>query len=237
MKKVNVYIDWFNFYYALQNRIHDRSSWWTKEFQRCDFHKLFAHFLQVDEIINKIYFFTAYRKWDINSYNRHKTYLQALAKYQVRIILWNYQSKINMYRKWKNKIEEVICEDKIDNPQEYIEDLKKLAYHTFEEKETDVKIALQIVEDAFLWEYDHAYIVSGDSDIIPSIQTIKKLVKKSVINNKIFSSILLPWTKGQKIKEICDYKIDITTQQMKNSILPHSIAIGNQSISIPKERL
>lgn len=237
IKKVNVYVDGFNFYYALQNRIHDKSSWWTKEFQRCNFQKLFSNFLQEDEKLNKIYFFTAYRKQDKKTLLRHTTYIEALGKHNIRVVLWNYQSKINSYKKWKNPIEKIVCSNNILDEIAYISDLNALYYGTFEEKETDVKIALQIVEDAFLGEYDHAYIVSGDSDLIPAIETIKKLEKRHILTKKSFSSILLPGTKWYKIKRLCDFSYEITTQQIKNSILPHEIQVWLKTISIPSEWL
>jgi len=49
-----------------------------------------------------------------------------------------------------------------------------LKYQTYEEKRTDVNIAIKILEDAFLKKYDRAIIMSGDSDIVPSIESVKK---------------------------------------------------------------
>jgi uncharacterized LabA/DUF88 family protein len=55
---------------------------------------------------------------------------------------------------------------------------QELIFTTFEEKETDVNLALKIFEDAFFDNYDRAIIISGDSDIIPVIATIRRLSKK-----------------------------------------------------------
>lgn len=237
-KSVNIYIDWFNLYYAIQKKIKDSSSWWRKEFQRCDFHKLFSHFLKEDEEINTIYFFSAYRVWDQWVIDRHIAYISALSNHNIRPILWKYLSKTNTYTKGKNPIEAILCDKTIESPLAYIDLLTSLSYWTYEEKETDVKIALQIVEDAFLGKYDHAYIISWDSDITPAIETVRKLVKQWVISSKLFSSILVPGTKGKKIRKLCNYQYDITTKQMIDSVLPHNIIIDNTTtISIPKEWL
>ena len=42
--------------------------------------------------------------------------------------------------------------------------------HTYEEKETDVRIATQIVADAYEKNCDIAIVVSADSDMIPAIE-------------------------------------------------------------------
>jgi uncharacterized LabA/DUF88 family protein len=46
--------------------------------------------------------------------------------------------------------------------------------HTFEEKETDVRIATKIVSDAYNKRCDIAIIVSADSDLIPPIELIRE---------------------------------------------------------------
>ena len=46
--------------------------------------------------------------------------------------------------------------------------------NTFEEKESDVRIATQIVSDAYEKNCDVAIIVSADSDMIPSVELAKQ---------------------------------------------------------------
>lgn len=46
--------------------------------------------------------------------------------------------------------------------------------HTYEEKETDVRIATQIVADAFQHNCDIAIVVSADSDMIPAVELAKE---------------------------------------------------------------
>ena len=45
--------------------------------------------------------------------------------------------------------------------------------HTFEEKETDARIATQIVSDAYEKNCDVAIVVSADSDMIPAVELAK----------------------------------------------------------------
>lgn len=45
-------------------------------------------------------------------------------------------------------------------------------FHRSEEKMTDVQIATEMMEDAFLGRFDSAVVVSGDGDLVPPIRTI-----------------------------------------------------------------
>ena len=148
-KKINVYIDGFNFYYALKNKIKDPSSWWKKDYLRCDLRKLFSLFLKEDERLNQVYFFTAYRLKDPEWLARHKIYVEVLTKYGVKVILWKYLQKTASYKKEKNKIKQIIYDWTIDEQEKCKRLLQLLEYTTFEEKETDVKIATQIITNPF----------------------------------------------------------------------------------------
>ena len=46
------------------------------------------------------------------------------------------------------------------------------------EKMTDVNIATEMLQDAFLDKYDMAMLISGDSDLIPPIRAIHNNFKK-----------------------------------------------------------
>lgn len=233
-QKVNVYIDGFNFYYALQNKIADKQGGWTKEMQWCNYRLLFSNFLKEGEELNKVYFFSAYRVGDKSAVNRHKAFVEALTKNWVRVVMGKYQKKTNRYKRWKHKIQEIIYNGDLKEEEKCRKLLELLAYKTYEEKETDVKIAIQILQDAFTNSYDHAYIVSWDSDITPSIMTIRNLIKQKILPKKEFSSILVPGTKWQKIRNLCDNNNEISTVMMKASIMPHQVEISeNKKVCIP----
>lgn len=237
IKKVNVYIDWFNLYYALRNKIQNPDSQRKKIFQRCDFRALFSQYLNQDEILNNVYFFTAYTTNKAQK-QRHKTYIRALTKYNTKVILGKYQKKTIAYQQHKHTIQKIIYDGTISQKEQCEQCLQLLSFRTFEEKETDVKIALQILQDGLLNQYDHAYIVSWDSDIIPSIQAIKRLNQQDHIPPKTFTSLLIPGTKWQKIRHVCDHKYEFTSKNFENALLPLHITINDdESVSIPQERL
>ena len=58
----------------------------------------------------------------------------------------------------------------------------KTSWRTYEEKKTDTRIAVRVVEDAFDNRFDVALIISGDSDMIPPIELLQeRFPEKSVI--------------------------------------------------------
>ena len=76
---------------------------------------------------------------------RHKLLISANVDCGVRVIL-------GQFRKTTKKCQ--ICNEQ---------------YQTYEEKRTDVNIAVHLFADAQKNNYDKAVIVSGDSDLIPAM--------------------------------------------------------------------
>lgn len=232
-KRVNVYLDGFNFYFALKSKIAER--WWKRKnsFKRCNYRKLFGHFLGNDEVLGDVYFFTAYKINDGGALQRHKTYIQALNSVWVKIILGKYLEKRQTYRKGNNTLVSIQFNGDVLQQKTCLELLQTLEYISYEEKETDVKIALQIVEDAFLNKYQKAIIVTGDSDIVPALHTVRNLSKMNHIEKKWFALVLIPWTKGRMMRQCADSVHEITAEIMEKSILPESMMIGNEEVHIP----
>ncbi len=46
-------------------------------------------------------------------------------------------------------------------------------YNSYEEKETDVNIALYLLDGAYRDTYDHALVVSRDSDLVPALRMLR----------------------------------------------------------------
>lgn len=49
------------------------------------------------------------------------------------------------------------------------------SWSSYEEKESDVSLGVQLVEDAVLGVYEQALIVSGDSDMAPAVRSVRRL--------------------------------------------------------------
>lgn len=218
-KRVNVYIDWFNHYHSLMKKINEQWSNWSNKYKWCDLRKLAQSYLKKDEKLNKVYYFTALSERDVLARERHETYIQALRKMWTDVILWKFNKVKKSFKSWKTVLEEIQPEDN-DVP-------SLLTFTTYEEKETDVNIALKIFEDWVFDNYDKAIIVSWDSDIIPAIRRIRDLSKKWKIKNKEFISLLFPRSKWKMIVKTCDSRMNISAKHIENCLLANKICIGD----------
>ncbi|HPC97272.1 MAG TPA: NYN domain-containing protein [Sedimentisphaerales bacterium] len=139
-----VYVDGFNFYYgAVRGTPHK----WL------DLEKCFLRLRPADDI-RRIWYFTALV--DGAKGARQQAYLQALAtRPLVQVMLGKF------------KLKQIKCAvPGCSYPGSRVFDVP-------EEKRTDVNIALQLLNDA---NHDHAdqfIIVSGDSDLVPALETVK----------------------------------------------------------------
>ena len=150
MKRVTVYIDGFNFYYALKRTKKIDSDW--KQFYWIDFVKLFSLFLGEDQVLQKVVYFTA------SPLNPQKSSRQSA--------LLNANKFINDGRfeiiRGKYFTKQIICPNctfAIDRP---------------EEKRTDVNISVQLIGDCALDKTDILILVTADSDLVPPIEFIQK---------------------------------------------------------------
>lgn len=103
------------------------------------------------ETISTIYYFSAYADWLPGPRSRHEKYVSALSATGVEIILGNFKKK-----------------------DRYCSHCKQTTIG-HEEKETDVNIALCMLNEAYKDSYDRAYVVSRDSDLKPAIAMVRSV--------------------------------------------------------------
>lgn len=104
--------------------------------------------------------------------------------------------------------------------------------HTYEEKESDVRIATQIVADAYQHNCDLAIIVSGDSDMIPAVELAKEAKVRVFIYfpPNQFSSNLALMSSGAPV-QMQKYE-----SKFKKALLPDDIKLScGFDLSIPTE--
>lgn len=191
MKKINIYIDGFNFYYGL------KSNKW-KKFYWLDFNKFFDLFLKENQEIENIFYFTA-SPLDTGKKDRQDLLLSA--------------NKLNpKFKIIKGKFLE-----------------KKVTYNgkqykTFEEKQTDVNIAVEMIRNVISNKCDISIVVSADSDLIPPIKLINELYPE----HKIFV-YFPPKRYSRELDLISDAKINLERYEhrFQKSILEEEITLRN----------
>jgi 6-hydroxy-3-succinoylpyridine 3-monooxygenase len=141
-----VYIDGYNWYHAI---FKHRPDWKWLNVQS------FFQEMRPRETIQEIKFFSAIIDEDkpvSDAKDRHQKFIKALKTLpKVKVILGKFQSR------------EVTCRAHC-----------KQKYIVPEEKKTDVNIAVEILSDAIDDKFDCMVLVSGDSDVQPPIQWVKR---------------------------------------------------------------
>lgn len=151
-QRVIVYVDGFNFYYGIQSAYPWKRYYWI------DMVKLFEQFILPHQELVAVKYFSARPLDNPDKEKRQNAFFQAnLENPKFQLILGKYLKK---------SIECFNCHNLI---------------RTYEEKQSDVNLATQIVADSYKDNCDIAILVSADSDMIPAIELSKEAGKKVLI--------------------------------------------------------
>ena len=144
-KKVIVYVDGFNFYYGLK---HSGRKW--KRIYWLDIVKFFESMMKPDQELVEVNYYSA------RPINDHQAYNNQDDLFCANQLNPKFKLHLGRYKKKSFK-----CH--------------KCHYNnsTYEEKETDVRVATGMLVDVFKKRCDITVIVSADSDMIPSVEIIK----------------------------------------------------------------
>ena len=144
--RVVVYIDGFNLYYGMRSKGWRRYYW-------LDLNRLAGRLLRPGQMLEGVRYFTARVIPDVGSVDkarRQNDYLEALATLTaVDIYYGYYQPKMQRCS---------AC---------------GTTWQTYEEKMTDVNIAVELLSDAYEDAFDTAIVISADSDLARPITTIR----------------------------------------------------------------
>lgn len=202
MSRINCYIDGFNLYHSIVD-IARKKTPHSNYLKWVNLRALAESFVKGDESLHDIYYFTAYAKHVFDAYKRHEKYTKALESYNVKIVLGQFKKK---FPKCKN------C-------------FKK--YQTHEEKESDINIAINILQDAFQDRFDKAFLITADSDLVSIIKKINVLFpSKEII-------LLTPPGRSKyaaELKKNVKKWYEIKESHLKNSLLPDTINLADGTI-------
>lgn len=173
-----------------------------KKYRWLNLKKLSECFITKQEQLSQIYYFSALAFWNTEKVRRHERYIKALESVGVIPVLGKFK-KIQRHC--------TICHQK---------------YPAHEEKQTDVNIAIQLLKSAFLDSFDIAYIVSGDSDLIPSIQS----VKAQFPDKKIY--LVVPIKRSaNELENVCDKTMRLKMHHLDTSMFPREVKHGDSLVS------
>jgi uncharacterized LabA/DUF88 family protein len=200
------FIDGYNLYHPLDSDPALRKYKWL------DLKKLALCFSQPPyEDLQSVKYFTAYAEWRTQSAIRHKIYTTVLSSVGVDIILGRFQEKPRMCMALGG------CG-------------KRFKVH--EEKMTDVNIAVSILEACVNRQCDILYLVSGDNDLVPALETARKLCAGIDI-----TVVLPPAAKAKTITKTCranNYAITkISPKFLAASQFPDQVTINGKTYIKP----
>lgn len=188
MARVSVFIDGFNLYYGLRDK-HGRKYLWL------DLAGVSRRLLRPGQTLVGVHYFTAAVRNDPASQRNQRIYLDALrATGGVDITLGRYQEKrVNCHG----------CGN---------------SWRTYEEKETDVNIAVALVAGGVRDEFDTAILLSADSDLCPGVRTLKGLRP-----DKRVVAVFPPKRRSDDLRRAVDASFTLGDAILRQSLLPEVV--------------
>jgi uncharacterized LabA/DUF88 family protein len=192
MVRVAAYIDGFNLYHGLRHG--GRRHLWL------DLEALAGSLLKPRQRLDRVRYFTARVRNDPDGQRRQAGYLDALAAHSrvLEIIEGRFQQKTRA------------C--------------SQCGYHwtTYEEKETDVSIAVALIGDGIRGAFDTALVISADSDLCPAVRELKRLQpSKRVI------AAFPPNRRSDDLRKVADAAFTIGAAKIRQAQLPETVVTAH----------
>jgi uncharacterized LabA/DUF88 family protein len=187
--RVAAYVDGFNLYFGLKAKYGRKYLW-------LDLQALAESLLRPGQTLEKVVYCTARVRNDLDGKRRQADYLDALVSHSplVTVLDGHFQEKHRRCRRCGS------------------------AWTVYEEKQTDVNIAVAMLGDAVRDRYDTALLISGDGDLCPAVRTMKSLwPEKRVI------AAFPPRRRSDDLRRAVDGYLVIGVDKIRRSQLPPAV--------------
>lgn len=192
MANVITYIDGFNLYFGMKKEFGNKYLWLNVE-------ELSRLLINPGDTLVAVKYFTSRVTNQPDKERRQNIYLEALmVATQCEIYYGRYQPNITNCKR---------CGANWPSPKE---------------KMTDVNIATQMIKDAFTNEFETALLISGDSDLLPPLNTIK-----SYLPHKRIGIYFPPKRHSIHLQPASDFNGYIGNKKLRDSQLPSQIIKAN----------
>lgn len=192
MRRIYVYVDGFNLYHGIRTQF-GRSLHWL------DLEALGVALLRPGQRLDKVRYFTARVRDQDASRRRQLNYLEALDAHCARV------------ETHEGRFQRKTCTCFACRAQ----------WTTYEEKETDVNLAVALVEDAALDRFDIALIVSADSDLCPAIRAVRRVRPNSRV-----IVVFPPKRHSDELRRTADAVYWLGRDKLHRAQLPAEITTG-----------
>lgn len=201
MAKICFFIDGFNLYHALDYLATGPDHYKYRKYKWLNLVKLAGLFVGRLDTLEQVSLFTAFATWDQAKLARHKLFLRANESVGVNVVLGEFKKK------------ERHCS------------LCKRRYPGYEEKQTDVNIAVHLLQSAILDKYDRAVLVSGDTDLIPAVKAVR-----TAFPHKQVGAILPIGRSSEDMVKQTDFRHKMREHHLISSRFPDSITLADKTI-------
>ena len=207
-QRVSFYFDGFNFYNGLKDKCRKSPEW--RDFYWIDFVKLCQAFLPQDQVLQKVKYFTAP---PLNSGKRSR---QATL-FAANKLLNPGVFEIIQGKYYKKNVTCKLCGGVFQQP---------------EEKRTDVNISLELMLDCFNDNTDKLVLVTADSDLISTVQAVKKYFPQKTL--KIYFP---PLRSSGELLKACGKVVYFENNKSKfeTAVMPDTVTVGPKSYIKPTE--
>ncbi|HVO63479.1 MAG TPA: NYN domain-containing protein [Terriglobales bacterium] len=191
MGKVYCFVDGFNLYHALDANPAYHPFKWLS------LTTLAKCFVLGKDLLAGVEYFTTLATWNPAKVERHKLFIKINEAEGVKVI----------YGEFKRK------DRRCPECGEHI--------RTFEEKQTDVNIAIRLFELAVQDQYDKAIIISGDTDLIPAVKAVQKTFPAKKVG------IVLPISRASEdLKKQVDFHHKMRIHHLEASRFPDKVVLS-----------
>jgi len=205
MAKIIFFVDGFNLYHALDYTESSRNPFRFRKFKWLNLQKLAGLFVGPLDSLEQVLLFTAFATWDPQKVARHKLFIRANESVGVSVIYGEFKRKDKYCR---------LC---------------KREFHSYEEKQTDVNIALELFRLAYLDKYDRAVILSGDTDVIPAIKAVR-----ATFSQKQIGVIILICKSSEDLLKDADFRFRMKEHHLVSSRFPDTLQLpGGAKLECP----
>ena len=200
-QRVAVFVDGLNLYHAIVNLRRQELEW-------IDLKALSKLFLNSRfEQLTNVFYFSAYASHVIESNQKcQKAYVRALELIEVKTILGHFKEKDRKCPACKHN------------------------WVGHEEKETDVNIALFLLDSAYQNLFDRALVITNDSDLAPAIQMTRKRFPQ-----KRITTIAPPnYYHSNELIKVSSDKARIRVEHLECSLLPAVVTDASRLVSVSR---
>lgn len=187
MDRVIAYLDGFNLYHGLIAKDWGRYRW-------LDLHAVVNQRIRAGQELVAVKYFTSEVAHDPAALKRQQTFLRALeVRKHVTVIKGSFESRpvrCQSCNTWSKRRQE---------------------------KRTDVNIATHLLRDAYLDNFDSAYLISADADLVPAVELVQRELGKRVV------LIDPPRRHSDELAALADCHWHFAPKHMKAAQLPNPV--------------